>query len=125
MIKMEIYKKIASIYRQDELDGLQEELESRFGPMPDELQSLLSLAEIRILCRKLSVSTLRERGGKVSIEFSKVSKISVDRLLRLMRESNGRVKLDPYKPNAITLQTKAIGLREKSEFIRERLALLA
>ncbi len=125
MIKMEIYKKIASIYRQDELDGLQEELESRFGPMPEEVQSLLSLAEIRILCRKLSVSALRERGGKVSIEFSKVSKISVDRLLRLMRESNGRVKLDPYKPNAIILQTKAIGLREKSEFIRERLAQLA
>lgn len=125
MIKMEIYKKIASIYRQDELDGMQEELESRFGPMPDELQSLLSLAEIRILCRKLSVSSLRERAGTVSVEFSKVSKISVERLLRLMRESNGRVKLDPKKPNAIILQTRAIGLREKSEFIRERLASLA
>ncbi len=118
MIKMEIYKKIASIYRQDELDGLQEELESRFGPMPEELQSLLSLAEIRILCRKLSVSSLKERAGTVSVEFSKVSKISVERLLRLMRESNGRLKLDPKKPNAIILQTKAIGLREKSEFIR-------
>jgi len=125
MIKMEIYKKIASIYRQDELDGLQEELESRFGPMPEELQSLLSLAEIRILCRKLSVSSLKERAGTVSVEFSKVSKISVERLLRLMRESNGRLKLDPKKPNAIILQTKAIGLREKSEFIRERLASLA
>ncbi|MCE1196371.1 transcription-repair coupling factor, partial [bacterium] len=125
MIKMEIYKKIASIYRQGDLDGLQEELESRFGPLPDEVQSLLSLAEIRILCRKLSVSMLKERAGTVTVEFSKVSKISVDRLLRLMRESNGRVKLDPRKPNAIILQTKAIGLREKSEFIRERLASLA
>lgn len=124
MIKMEIYKKIASIYRQEELDALQEELEGRFGPMPEELQSLLSLAEIRILCRKLSVSTLKERGGSVIIEFSKVSKISVERLLRLIRESNGRVKLDPVKPNAIMLQTKAIGLKEKSEFIRERLASL-
>ena len=125
MIKMEIYKKIASIYRQGDLDGLQEELESRFGPLPDEVQSLLSLAEIRILCRKLAVSMLKERAGTVTVEFSKVSKISVDRLLRLMRESNGRVKLDPRKPNAIILQTKAIGLREKSEFIRERLASLA
>ena len=40
MIKMEIYKKIASIYRQGDLDGLQEELESplrppaRRGPVP-------------------------------------------------------------------------------------------
>jgi transcription-repair coupling factor (superfamily II helicase) len=125
MIKMEVYKKIASIYRQEELDGLQVELEGRFGPLPDELLSLLSLAEIRILCRKLSVSTLRERGGTVSVEFSKVSKISVERLLRLIRESNGLVRLDPKKANAIVLHTKAIGLREKSEFIRERLASLA
>jgi transcription-repair coupling factor (superfamily II helicase) len=125
MIKMEIYKKIASVYRQEELDGLQEDMESRFGPMPEEVQSLLSLAEIRVLCRRLSVSTLKERAGQVTIEFSKVSKISVDRLLRLIRESNGRVKLDPHRPNAIVLATKAIGLREKSEYIREGLASLA
>ena len=124
MVKMEIYKKIASVYKQEDLDSLQVELETRFGPMPDEVQSLLSLAEIRILCRKLSVATLKERKGQVSIEFSKVSKISIDRLLRLIKESNGRVKLDPQKPNAIILQTKAIGLKEKSEYIRERLASL-
>ncbi len=125
MIKMEIYKKIASIYRREELDALQEELETRFGPMPEEVQSLLSLADIRILCRKLSVSNLKERSGVVSVEFSKVSKVSVERLLRLIKESSGRVRLDPHKPNVINLLTRAIGLREKSEFIRERLASLA
>jgi transcription-repair coupling factor (superfamily II helicase) len=125
MIKMEIYKKIASIYKREELDALQEELETRFGPMPEEVQSLLSLADIRILCRKLSVSNLRERSGLVSVEFSKVSKVSVERLLRLIKESSGRVRLDPHRPNVINLQTRAIGLREKSEFIRERLASLA
>ncbi|MCE5255946.1 MAG: transcription-repair coupling factor [Spirochaetaceae bacterium] len=124
MVKMEVYKKIASVYRQEELDNLQVELEGRFGPMPDEVQSLLALAEIRILCRKLSVAKLEERKSVVSVEFSKVSKISIERLLRLIKESNGRVKLDPLKPNAILLQTKAIGLKEKSEYIRERLASL-
>jgi transcription-repair coupling factor (superfamily II helicase) len=125
MLKMEIYKKIASVVRQEDLDALQEELEVRFGPMPEEVQSLLALAEIRVICRRLAVSSLRERAGNVTIEFSKVSRISVERLIRLIRESNGRIKLDPQKPNAIILQTKAIGLKEKSEFIRERLASLA
>ncbi len=125
MMKMEIYKKIASVSKQEELDALYQELEDRFGPLPDEAQSLLSLAEIRVLCRRLSVASLKERGGTVVVEFSKVSKISVERLVRLMRESDGRVKLDPHRANAIILKTKAIGLREKSEFIRERLASLA
>jgi transcription-repair coupling factor (superfamily II helicase) len=53
-----------------------------------------------------------------------VAKVSVERLLRLIREGGGRIKLDPHRPNALQIKTGNIGLREKSEFIRERLASL-
>jgi transcription-repair coupling factor (superfamily II helicase) len=123
--KMEVYKKIASISTQDELDRVYSELIDRFGPIPDEVQSLLSLAEIRIICRKLSIASLKEKMGRVHIEFSKVSKVSVERLLRMMKESAGRVKLDPHHANILILETGKIGLKEKSEFIREKLEQLA
>jgi transcription-repair coupling factor (superfamily II helicase) len=123
-MKMEVYKKIASILTQADLDSLHQELIDRFGPLPEEAQSLLSLAEIRVLCRRLSVASLIERGGTVTVEFSKVAKISVERILRLLRESGGRIKLDPNRPNVLVIKTGTIGLREKSEFIRERLAAL-
>jgi transcription-repair coupling factor (superfamily II helicase) len=42
-----------------------------------------------------------------------------------MKESAGRVKLDPKQANAVLLASGSIGLREKSEFIREKLAALA
>ncbi|MDL2229885.1 transcription-repair coupling factor, partial [Treponema sp. OttesenSCG-928-L16] len=123
--KMEVYKKIASIQTRDELERVYAELLDRFGPLPDEAQSLLSLAEIRIICRDLSVSSLKERSGLVRLEFGRVSKVKVDRLIRLMQEGAGRVKLDPKAPNVLILQTGSIGLKEKSEFIREKLAALA
>jgi transcription-repair coupling factor (superfamily II helicase) len=123
--KMEVYKKIASIKTREELERVFAELVDRFGPLPDEVQSLLSLAEIRIICRDISVTSLKERGGMVRVEFSKVSKVNVDKVLRLMKESAGRVKLDPKAPNILMLHTGAIGLKEKSEFIREKLAALA
>jgi transcription-repair coupling factor (superfamily II helicase) len=122
---MEIYKKIASIQTRDELERVYAEMLDRFGPLPDEAQSLLSLSEIRIICKDLSVAALKERGGLVRVEFSKVSKVKVDRVIRLMKESAGKVKLDPKAPNILILQTGAIGLKEKSEFIREKLAALA
>jgi len=125
MIKMEIYKRIASVQTQEEVDALQEEMAERFGPIPEEALSLLALAEMRVLCRRLSISSLRERRGAVSVEFSKVSKISVEKLLRLIRQSSGSIKLSPEKPNAILIQTKAIGLHEKSAYLKERLSLLA
>ncbi len=123
--KMEIYKKIASISTKNELERVYSELEDRFGPIPDEVYSLLALAEIRIICRKLDISVLKERAGKVQIEFAQVSKISVDKVLRLIKESGGAIKLDPLKPNMLIMMTGKIGLKEKSIFIREKLETLA
>jgi transcription-repair coupling factor (superfamily II helicase) len=121
---MEVYKKIAAVRTREELDSLHAELADRFGPPPDEAESLLALAEIRIICRALSVAVLREKAGVVQAEFSKVSKVNVDRLIRLMKEGGGRVRLDPARPHILLLKTGSIGLKEKSEFIREKLASL-
>ncbi|GHU08003.1 transcription-repair-coupling factor [Spirochaetia bacterium] len=122
--KMDVYKKIAAVKTRDELDHVYAEMLDRFGPLPDEAASLLALAEIRIICRQISVFSLKERAGLVRVEFGKVSKVKIDRLVRLMQESNGKVKLDPKAPNVLLLQTGSIGLKEKSEFIREKLAAL-
>jgi transcription-repair coupling factor (superfamily II helicase) len=122
--KMGVYKMIAAIRDKDELEHAYAQMQDRFGPLPDEAASLLSLAEIRIICRELGVSTLREKNGVVRIEFAKVSKVKVDRLIRLMRESSGKVRPDKEKPNALLLVSGSIGLKEKSEFIREKLAAL-
>jgi len=123
-LKMEVYKKIASIFTDQDLEALRAELLDRFGPLPEEAESLLALAEIRVICRKLSVASLKERGGVVIVEFSKVAKVSVERVLRLIRESGGRIKLDPHRPNVLVIKTGTIGLKEKSEFLREKLATL-
>ncbi|MDR1144364.1 MAG: transcription-repair coupling factor, partial [Spirochaetaceae bacterium] len=67
--KMEVYKKIAAVKTREELEGLHAELADRFGPPPDEAASLLALAEIRIICRELEVSSLKEKAGLVRVEF--------------------------------------------------------
>jgi len=122
--KMEVYKKVAGVVTDDELDRLHRELEDRFGPLPEEVQSVLSLAEIRVICRKLFVTSLREKDGAISIEFSRLSRVSVDKVVRMIKESGGRAFLDPEHPNFLKLKAGGIGLREKSEFIRGRLAML-
>jgi len=124
MEKMDVYKRIASVTTDADLDRVHREIEDRFGPPPDEVASVLALAEIRVLCRKLGITSLKEQAGSLAVEFSKLSKVSVDRVLRLVGESGGRVYLDAKRPTCIMLKTGSIGLREKSEFIRERLSAL-
>jgi transcription-repair coupling factor (superfamily II helicase) len=122
--KMEVYKKIASISSDEELGSLTAELIDRFGPLPEEVYSLLSLAEIRILCKKLWISSFRERKNILELEFAKVAKIPVNRLLALIRDSRGQVRLDSKRPQILIMDTRAVGLKEKSEFIRDRLSVL-
>ena len=120
-IKMEIYKKIASVISSDELDSVYSELDDRFGPVPDEILSLLSLAEIRVLCKKLHVSKIKELKGCAAVEFTRISDINVDKVIKLLTESDGTVRLDSKKPNVLYLNTGNIALKEKSEFIKEKL----
>jgi len=119
--KMEIYKKIASIRMSEEIEAVYAELYDRFGPVPDEVNNLLNIAKIRISCEKLSISSLKEKAGKVQIEFSQVAKVNIDKVLRLIKTSSGRVKLDPQHPDMLILQTDSLSLNEKSDFIREKL----
>ncbi len=122
--KMEVYKKIAAIAAEDELESVAGELQDRFGPLPDELNSLLSLAEIRILCNRLHVASMRERRGVLEVEFGKVAKVSADRVVTLIQASGGSVRIDPKRPHVLVMDTGTVGLKEKSEFIRGRLSML-
>ena len=124
MAKMEMYKKIASITSDAELETVERELEDRFGPLPEEVRSLFGIAEIRILCRRLYVSSLKESKGLARVEFSRVAQVSVDRVLRLIAESGGSVALDPKSPHCLLIRTGSVGLKEKSEFVSERLSRL-
>ena len=123
-VKMEFYKKIAAITAADELDAVTAELVDRFGPFPDEVSSLLSLAEIRVICKRLGVASLRERSSVARVEFAKASSISIDKVLRLIKESGGRARLDPKSPSALFLETGQVALREKAAYIKETLSKL-
>ncbi|MBR5964911.1 MAG: transcription-repair coupling factor [Treponema sp.] len=123
-VKMEIYKKIAGVTSRQELDGVYSELCDRFGPVPQEVESLLTLAEIKIIAGALLISSIKEKQGFARVEFSKVSDINVEKLMNLIKANPGSIKLDPSQPNVVLLQTGKIGLKEKGAFLSEMLESL-
>ena len=123
-VKFDVYKKIASITTDVQLQALTAEMEDRFGPMPEVVSNLLYIAELKIICRKLAIYHLKERNGSVTVEFSKVKNLSIDKLMDLIRLSNGKVGIDNRRMNVITLRTDAVSLKDKSLFILEKLQRL-
>ncbi|MEJ2662552.1 MAG: helicase-related protein, partial [Spirochaetia bacterium] len=124
MEKMEVYKKIASINTEQDLERVYRELTDRFGALPDELHSILSIAEIRIICAKLFISSIKEKQGRAAVCFARLSRVSAEKVVRLLKESAGTVFLDSHKPQYLFLHTGNIGLKDKSAFIKEKLSFL-
>jgi transcription-repair coupling factor (superfamily II helicase) len=60
LIKIEMYKKIASIESKEDMQEVQDELEDRFSDMPKAVQSLLKIAYIKTLCKKLKIEKVRQ-----------------------------------------------------------------
>lgn len=123
-VKFDIYRKIASIADEKSLQQLNSELADRFGPLPEEVANLLYIAEIKILCRKLSIVHLTDRKGTVTLEFGRVAKLNVEKVMALIALSNKRVNLDPRRMNFMYVKIDAVSLRDKALFLMEQLQRL-
>ena len=123
-MKFEAYKKIASVRTEGQLEGLRAELENRYGQMGEEVDNLFCIAEIKIICRRLSIYHLSERGGMVEIEFSRLSALNPDRVINLLREADGKVQMDSRHMDKMRMQTSAVSLKDKALFILEQLRRL-
>ena len=58
------------------------------------------------------------------MEFSKVAKVNVDKLLGMIKSDPSSISLDPQHPNRLMLKTKSIDLNTKCEFISSKLGQL-
>lgn len=123
-LKFEVYKKIASVDSVERLESLRSELDDRFGPIPEEVDNLLCIAEIKIICRKLDIYHMVERNGRIEMEFSKVASIDPGKVVRLIKLSNENVSIDPKRVNYLTLRTNSVSLKDKALFILEQLRRL-
>ncbi|MBQ5400866.1 MAG: transcription-repair coupling factor [Treponema sp.] len=119
--KMEMYKKIAMIRSDRELEEIHEELFDRFGPVPEEVNSLLNLAKIRMLCGRLGVVSLIEHNHLATITFEDVTRLSIDKLMNLVKLYPTSIRPNPKNPSQLFIQMESIDLKTKCEFIKEKL----
>jgi transcription-repair coupling factor (superfamily II helicase) len=54
-LRLEMYRRVASANSERELETVREEAVDRFGPLPREVETLLDVAHLRILCERLGV----------------------------------------------------------------------
>ncbi|SHK23581.1 transcription-repair coupling factor [Caminicella sporogenes DSM 14501] len=73
--KLEIYKKIASIRSKEDAYDVEEEVEDRFGTLPESVYNLISIAYIKVLAQKLKINSISETKEGIKFEFDTRFKI--------------------------------------------------
>ena len=65
--RIEMYKRIAAISTNEDADDVKDELLDRFGDIPKEVLSLISIALIRRRCEKIGIIKIEERNGVLAV----------------------------------------------------------
>ena len=87
-LRLEMYKRLAQVRDDAEIDAIAEELQDRYGPLPEPVQNLLGVARFRLLCRAAGVRDVVPAGN--NIRFSPVQ-LPESRVMRLKRLYPGSV----------------------------------
>jgi len=89
------YKRLASLEDGQELAGLKEEIQDRYGPHPAVAENLFLVMELRRALRSSLVEQVSYHEGRLSLLFHPQSPVKVERLLGLIGKDQGRYRLSP------------------------------
>ena len=67
--KIEIYQDIALCKNEEDIQNVVDEMIDRYGNMPKEIENLLEIARIKILCKKLNIGKAQGRKNFVVLMF--------------------------------------------------------
>mgnify|MGYP001026060141 FL=1 len=89
--KIDLYRKINAAMTLEDLRGLEEEFQDRFGDLPEPSRNLLRIARIKILSRDLRASSITTERENVVIRLLPSAQVSQDRIMEVVRANRGRV----------------------------------
>jgi transcription-repair coupling factor (superfamily II helicase) len=82
-LRLEAYTRIAAIESDDDIVAVREELTDRYGPVPDQVQSLLAVARLRAIARRSGLTDITVQGNHVRfspVELPDSKQVRVQRL---------------------------------------------
>ncbi|MBI3800248.1 MAG: transcription-repair coupling factor [Deltaproteobacteria bacterium] len=102
--RLVFYKKLANVQDWSDLEELANEMEDRFGPLPELVRVFLEVMDLRRVLREYLVTSAYKRGDKVTVHFHPDAPIKSERLVVLLQKDKGRSQLSPDLRFTFTLK---------------------
>lgn len=117
--KIEIYKKIAYIESREELYDVEEEIEDRFGDLPEPVRNLLDISYIRHLSRKCGIIAVTQKKSSIVLKFKSDKHTAPQTVIRVAGEYPGKLLFTASEQPYFTVKTDEKKPEEAIKLVRE------
>ncbi|MBR3731573.1 MAG: transcription-repair coupling factor, partial [Spirochaetales bacterium] len=120
--KIECYKRIAGIVYPEEIDEIRQTMTDRFGPIPSQVEELLYIADVRLVCKKHHITEITEKTDYIQIIFDTFDNVDINRLMNVIAKSSGRVYINNAKANSVFIKQYIFDewtLKQKWDYAKE------
>ena len=117
--KLDIYKRIASIENEEEMDDMLEELIDRFGDVPRKVQQLLHIALLKAFAHSVYVTAVEQKTDTIKIVMYEKAKVDPKKIPGLLEAYHGNLVLKAEATPYFLYQKKGKNKKEKSEDVLE------
>ena len=118
--KIEIYQNIALSKQEEDIVDVIDEVTDRYGTMPKEMENLLDIARIKILCKQSGVFKISQKGLNIVFNFD-LNLFNPEVVNKLVEQYKDRIKfsqgIEPYITLRIKSDSGKIILEEVKNFL--------
>ena len=99
-VRLALYRRLAEIEDERDIDSLAAEMVDRFGPLPGEVEHLLQVVAIKALCRRANVEKLEAGTKGIVLSFRDNIFANPEGLIAYIREQGSGVRMRPDPKDA-------------------------
>ncbi|MEN3930882.1 transcription-repair coupling factor [Microvirga sp. W0021] len=94
-LRLGLYRRLSSFETDQEIEGFGAELIDRFGPMPSEVDLLLKIMSIKVLCRRANIEKVEGGPKGITVSFRNNSFANPQGLIQYITEQGSFAKVRP------------------------------
>lgn len=101
--RLSLYKRLSASQKVGDLALLHEETQDRYGPLPDVVERLFEVMQIKLFAKQLRLESLDATQGTITLTFDPKATVSQESLDWLMQYGDGNMRF--LSPHSIALHT--------------------
>jgi transcription-repair coupling factor (superfamily II helicase) len=101
--KLDVYRRLSRVTEAAEIVALREELRDRFGAVPPEAESMLAVAQLRLVGARLGVDSILVRGNDARVNFRDTAAPRMKGLSAVFREVQFQAEVRRAHPLSLKL----------------------